>query len=331
MPRTIRVAAAQVGAIGEKTPAQDVIDRLIKLLDQGHKNQIKLMNFPELAFSTFFARFLIPFGEQLDSWFVEGDITTQEPYNQFFNKAKEYGIAVSIGYAELAPNGEHYNTSIFVDQEGNIINKYRKVHLPGDTEPVPNAPHQHLEKRYFLPGNLGTKAFRWPGTGLGNGGPIMGQLICNDRRWCESWRVLGLQGTEIVLLGYNTPMASKWLDGVDIKGGDPDALAKHQNDICLMYNTYANCCFSICSARCGIDDGKYKMIGGSTIVDPNGMIIAKCKTEDDELVWADIDLDQCAGSRERVFNFAKHRRPDQYTLISEQQGVIEIAPLEDEI
>jgi N-carbamoyl-D-amino-acid hydrolase len=46
-----------------------------------------------------------------------------------------------------------FNTSILVGRDGTIIGKYRKVHLPGHAEPQPNRVHQHLEKRYFEPGN----------------------------------------------------------------------------------------------------------------------------------------------------------------------------------
>jgi hypothetical protein len=34
---------------------------------------------------------------------------------------------------------------------------------------------------------------------------IVGQCICNDRRWPETFRVMGLKGAEMVVLGYNTP------------------------------------------------------------------------------------------------------------------------------
>lgn len=62
-----------------------------------------------------------------------------------------------------------------------------------------------LEKRYFAPGNLGFNAFK-PGhlkavTG-GDKSPVVGLLICNDRRWAEGWRVYGLQGVEVMCIGY---------------------------------------------------------------------------------------------------------------------------------
>ncbi|OWB55266.1 transferase activity protein [[Candida] boidinii] len=339
MVRKVIVAAAQVGRIDIDTPIDNVIDRLIVLLEEAHKHEVKLVNYPELAFTTFFARHLIENEDELNKWFVKSkDITKQEPYSRLFDKAKEHKISISIGYAELTSDDRKFNTSIFVNGDGKIISKYRKIHLPGDAEPVEGAPFQHLEKKYFQTGDIDWKAFRWSGDdvkelndySIGETGylPIVGQLICNDRRWSESWRVLGLQGTELVLIGYNTPSDIKDLDGVQVSSTEESKkMAVYHNEICLEYNTYANCCYSICSARCGNDDGKYDMIGGSTIIGPSGMILAKTKTEEDELIWKEIDLDECKGTRNRIFNFEKHRQPDKYKLICEQKGIIEPKPL----
>ena len=72
-----------------------------------------------------------------------------------FERAAKHGMGMSFGYAELTPDGHHFNTSILVDQKGAIVGKYRKVHLPGHAEFDTQRTHQHLEKRYFEPGDLG--------------------------------------------------------------------------------------------------------------------------------------------------------------------------------
>ncbi|MFX7768480.1 nitrilase-related carbon-nitrogen hydrolase, partial [Acinetobacter baumannii] len=66
-----------------------------------------------------------------------------------FARARTLGIAMSFGYAELTPEGRHFNTSILVDHTGKIAGKYRKVHLPGHVDYDATRSHQHLEKRYF--------------------------------------------------------------------------------------------------------------------------------------------------------------------------------------
>ena len=115
-----------------------------------------------------------------------------------FERAAELEMAMSFGYAELTPDGHHFNTAILTDKRARIIGKYRKVHLPGHAEFDPNRSFQHLEKRYFEPGDLGFPVWR----ALGG---VIGMCICNDRRWPETYRVMGLQGVEMIVLGYNTP------------------------------------------------------------------------------------------------------------------------------
>ena len=107
------------------------------------------------------------------------------------------------GYAELVDEGERarrFNTSVLVERDGSIAGKYRKVHLPGHAEHEPWRAFQHLEKAYFEPGDLGFPVFDAMGGKLG-------MCICNDRRWPETFRVMGLKGVEMVLLGYNNTRA----------------------------------------------------------------------------------------------------------------------------
>ena len=115
-----------------------------------------------------------------------------------FDEAKELGVGYYIGYAELTPEGRRFNTAILVGPDGSIVGKYRKVHLPGHADHKPQAAFQHLEKKYFEVGDLGFRVWRFMDT-------VTGMLICNDRRWPEAFRVLALQGAEIVALGFNTP------------------------------------------------------------------------------------------------------------------------------
>ena len=115
-----------------------------------------------------------------------------------FDCARAARVAISFGYAEKTPEGPAFNTQVLTDPDLNIIGKYSKVHLPGHSEFDPDRAFQHLEKRYFKPGNLGFPVFR-------NMNAWMGMLICNDRRWPEAYRELGLQGAELIILGYNTP------------------------------------------------------------------------------------------------------------------------------
>ena len=73
------------------------------------------------------------------------------------------------------------------------------MHIPGHEEHEPDRPFQHAERYYFEPGPDGFGVWR-------AFGGVVGMMICNDRRWPETYRVMGLQGVELMLCGYNTPI-----------------------------------------------------------------------------------------------------------------------------
>lgn len=219
MPRPLRVAAIQVGRVDRCASREDIIPRLIKLLEEAAAKGVKLAVFPETTFTTFFPRtyYSSPDDQELAACFdVEEDspkgivgCRNSSAVQRFFAKAAELDIDVVVGYAEQTPAGQRYNTATYVSSESGLpIGKYRKIHLPGTVEPFSKDPiaTNQLEKRYFLPGNLGFNAFRAPSLRKASGGssksPIIGMLICNDRRWAEGWRVYGLQGVEIMCIGY---------------------------------------------------------------------------------------------------------------------------------
>lgn len=234
MVRTLRVAAAQVGRIDRGTSKDEVVARLIKLLEEAASKQVKLAVFPETTFSeqipsfhrarssnrdfpgTFFPRYYFEDlnSEELASYFEQepdndDGITAVAATKPFFDRAAELGIDIAIGYGEQTPEGKRYNTASYVSGTSKkVIGKYRKIHLPGTFEPFDAKDTKvtnQLEKRYFLPGNLGFKAFRAPSLKKATNSdksPIIGMLICNDRRWAEGWRAYGLQGVEIMCIGY---------------------------------------------------------------------------------------------------------------------------------
>lgn len=343
MPRKIKAAAAQVGAIDLGASKKDTVRRLIELLRQAAEQRVQLVVYPECTLTTFFPRHFIQSQAELDKYFEHGEDITQSPdVKPLFEAAKAQGIDVVLGYAERTPDGTGYNTSVYFSaSEGKVLSKYRKMHLPGRVEPFddPSATNQ-LEKRYFQPGDYGFQAFRAPNLVPGaakkasvsrgedtdgRGDPIMGMLICNDRRWPEAWRVYTLQGAELLMFGYNTGahMAHLWGGGGDMAPEDAEKEALFHSRLVQQANSYMHACFSISAARCGVDDGKYHLIGGSSIVSPEGHVVAEAQTDGDELVVAEIDLDECRQGKERTFNYGKHRRVETYGLITAQTGVVE--------
>jgi len=302
--RQLRVAAAQLGPVAKDEPREAVVARLIALLEQAARDGAELVVFTELALTTFFPRYYVEDDAAVLKWFERA--MPNAATRPLFERAHQLGVGFSLGYAELTPEGRRFNTSILVDREGGIAGKYRKVHLPGHAAYDPARTFQHLEKRYFEPGDLGFPVWRTMGGALG-------MMICNDRRWPESWRVLGLQGVELVLLGYNTPSVNSQRPGE----GPQHRLFHHK--LSVQAGAYQNATWAVAVAKAGVEDGHH-LIGGSIIVDPNGEIVAETASEADEVVLAAVDLDACRFGKTTVFDFARHRRVEHYGRITAQTG-----------
>jgi N-carbamoyl-D-amino-acid hydrolase len=306
MARKLRAAVAQLGPIHLVDSRSAVVARLMVLMREAHSGGAEFVVFPELALTTFFPRYWMTDQAEVDRFF-EREMPGPET-RPLFDLAHDLGVGFYLGYAELTQEkGElrHYNTSILVERDGRIIGRYRKIHLPGHTEHLPHAPFQHLEKRYFDVGNDGFRVWRAFGA-------VVGMCICNDRRWPETFRVMGLQGVEIVALGYNTPTEN-------IHHDEPLHLRMFHHLISMQANAYQNAAWLLASAKAGKEDG-FGLIGGSVIIAPTGEIAARALSEDDEVIAATLDLDLGDYIRRTIFNFEQHRRIEHYRLITERTG-----------
>lgn len=313
MPRFLTIAAAQLGPIQRSHSRAQVIERMLVLLRDAAALGAELVVFPELSLTTFFPRWFIEDEAELDSFY---ETSMPGPATQpLFDEAERLGVGFHLGYAELRHDEDRKrraNAAILVERDGSIASIYRKVHLPGHAEHEPWRRFQHLEKRYFEPG---------PGfTAVRAFGGVVGMAICNDRRWSETYRVLGLQGVELVLIGYNTPVHNP-------PAPEHDRLGDFHNHLVMQAGAYQNGTWVVGVAKAGLEEG-CEMIGGSCIIAPTGEIVAQCSTRGDELAVARCDLDLCNSYKRSVFDFAKHRQPHAYGMIVERTGAI--APEPDE-
>ena len=302
MSRILKVAAAQLGPITLKEPRSSAVKRMIVLMQNAKAQGADLVVFPELALTTFFPRWFTEDQSEIDKYF-ETEMPSKET-KPLFAEARKLKIGFNFGFAELVEEEgvtRHFNTAIIVDQHGMIAGKYRKIHLPGHTENETWRAFQHLEKRYFEKGNLGFQVHHV------FGGKI-GMCICNDRRWPETFRVMGLQGVELVALGYNTPAHYPLAP-------EHDHLQDFHNHLVLQAAAYQNGTWIVGVAKAGREEG-CDLIGGTCIITPTGEIAAECKTLADELILAECDLDRCKEIQENIFNFNLHRQPEEYSLIS---------------
>ena len=312
MTRSLRIAGAQMGPNSLHDSRSRVLGRMLTLLDQAARERAQLVVFPELAFTTFFPRHAFASEAELLPFF-ERSMPNPE-VQALFDRAAALKLGFYVGYAELTPEGRRYNSAIIVGPDGKMLLKYRKVHLPGTQDVIPGLERQQLEKRYFSYGDLGFPVARAPREWSG---AVMGMLICNDRRWPEAWRVLALQNVELVCIGYNSAAYDPGGSGVETA-----ALRTFHSTLAVQANAYMNATWAISVAKAGVEDGA-GLIGGSLIVDPNGVIRAQASTLDDELIVVEADLDVCRHGKQRMFNFAAHRRPQWYRPIIDQVGVVE--------
>ena len=312
MSRKIKVAAAQLGPLNLADSRASAVRRMVELLREAASQGAKFVVFPELAFTTFFPRYWFDDQAETDKRFYEHTFPSPET-QPLFDEAKKLGVGFSVGYAELTEEEgrtRRFNASVLVTPSGEIAGKYRKIHLPGHADLKKDAAFQHLEKKYFEVGNLGFRTFRFMDM-------IAGMLICNDRRWPEGFRVLGLQGAEIVTLGFNTPTEN-------LHYPEPPHLRVHHHLIMAQSMAFQNAIWLVETAKCGFEDG-YRMFGHSVIVAPSGEIVAKTVSEEDEVIVHNVDLSYGENLRKTMFNLAAHRRPEHYRLIVERTGV-EVTP-----
>ena len=297
------VAAAQLGPIEPAEPLSHTVHRLVSLLHRAADRGARLVVFPEAALSTFFPHWTVD-DEALERCF---DPDLSDPaLAPLFKAARERAVTFSLGFTELARTGvatHRYNSAALVAPSGDEIGRYRKVHLPGYFEPQPTHPFQNLEKRYFEVGDLGFPTWQVLGARVG-------MLICNDRRWPEPFRLLGLQGVEIVLIGYNTPYHNPALP-------ESDRLAPFQNHLSMQAGAYHNGTWVVAAAKAGVEVGVHQ-IGGSCVIAPSGELVALATTEADEVVTAEIDLEQARRYQRTTLDLAVNRRPELYGPIAER-------------
>ena len=301
--RTLGLAVAQMGPVHLSDTRAAVIRRLVAMMAEAKSRGAEMVVFPELALTTFFPRYWMD-EREADERFFEKTMPNAN-VQPLFDTARELKMGFYLGYAELTPEGRRFNTSIIVDRSGAIVGKYRKIHLPGHADHKPDAPFQHLEKKFFEVGDLGFRVFDTLGARFG-------MCLCNDRRWPETYRVMALQSAEIVMLGYNTP-------SLNIHWNEPAHLRTTTHLVSLQANAYQNGIWIAAAGKCGSEDGHH-MIGSSVIVAPTGEIVARSLTEEDEVICVNADLSIGEHFRQHVFNFAKHRRPEHYKLIVERTG-----------
>jgi predicted amidohydrolase len=286
-----------------------VVERLLVMLRDAHAHGVELVVFPELALTTFFPRWFVDDISEADHWYERSmpNAVTQP----LFDEAKRLGIGFCLGYALVETEADgtvrRWNVQTLVERDGSIVATYKKTHIPGHEHHEPDRPFQHAERYYFEPSPEGFGVWR-------AFGGLMGMMICNDRRWPESYRVMGLQGVEMILCGYNTPIHY-------VPDPSQDILQGFHNSLVMQSGAYQNGSWVVGVAKGGVEEG-VDSLGQSAIIAPSGQIVAQAFTTGDELVIARCDLDWCYRYKGTLFDFDRYRRPEVYGRITGQRGVV---------
>ncbi|SRR6266487_3927437 len=191
--------------------------------------------------------------------------------------ARDLSIAIISGVSEREDESI-YNSQIFVDGDGKVVSKYRKVHLFAS---APIAEH-----KCFSPGNEFT-SFTFAGLRFGLG-------ICYDLRFPEMYRKLAVENNVNAFI-----VSSAW----------PFPRVEHFQTLAVA-RAIENQSYMIVANRVGADDGA-AFCGTSTIIDPYGVIIASASQDREERIQAEISGDAVKSVRSQMEVFA-HRRPDLY-------------------
>jgi beta-ureidopropionase len=257
---------------------QAMIDKHVSMIEDAAKKGVQIICLQELFYGPYFP------AEQNPHWygFVERipDGTTTRLMQDL---ARKHDMAMVVPIYEEERTGLYYNTAAVIDADGGYLGKYRKTHIP---HCLPG----FWEKFYFTPGNLGFPAFDTKFARIG-------VYICYDRHFPEGARALGLNGCEIVFIPSATTK------------GHADYLWELEQRAHAVANGY----FVGTINRVG-KEGPWNIgefFGSSYFCNPDGRMLAKASDDRDELVVADLDLDEIQEVRTH-WQFYRDRRPEMY-------------------
>jgi beta-ureidopropionase len=196
-------------------------------------------------------------------------------------------MAIVISIFEEDKTGIYYNSAAVINNDGKYLGKYRKNHLP-------HAEPGFWEKFYFKPGNLGYPVFKTEYADIG-------VIICYDRHFPETARILGLNGAEIILNPSSTiSQLSECLWNLEQPA-----------------HAVANGCFVGAVNRVGTEApwNMGEFYGQSYFCDPQGQLISQASRDKDELLATELDLDQIREIR-NIWQFYRDRRPETYATVT---------------
>jgi len=283
MVRVVRAGLIQAG-MGDE-PADDVdrskkymLEKHFALIEEAAGRGVQVLCLQEIFNGPYFC------AEQDKRWYAMAEAVPGGPTVGLMQElAKKHGMAMVVPVYEETIPGVYYNTAAVLDTDGIYLGKYRKNHIP-------HLPPGFWEKFYFKPGNCGYPVFT---TRVGK----IGVYICYDRHFPEGFRELGLNGAEVVF----NPSATVT--------GLSDHLWELEQPAQAVANGYFVGAINRVGREKPWDMGEF--YGRSYFCNPRGQIVAQGSRDKDEVIVADLDLDEIREVRE-TWQFFRDRRPDTY-------------------
>ena len=278
--RTVRAALTQAQANMSK---QEAIDKHVKMIADAAGQGAQVVGLQEIFHGPYFC------AEQDPKWYATAEPEDGPTVSRMREVAREHGIVLIVPWYEEEQPGVYYNTACVIERDGTIVGKYRKTHIP-------HVGPCFWEKFYFKPGNLGYPVWE---TSVGR----LGLIICYDRHFPEVARELGLKGAELVF----NPSATV------------QSLSRYLWELEQPAHAVANGFWIAASNRVGIEAplNEHMFYGSSYFCSPRGKIIAQASERDDEVLVADLDLDEIREVR-NTWQFFRDRRPETYGELVEQ-------------
>ena len=215
--------------------------------------------------------------------------------------AKKCGVVIVASLFEKRAPGLYHNTAVVIESNGEIVGKYRKMHIPDDPA--------YYEKFYFTPGDLGFHPIQ---TSVGK----LGVLVCWDQWYPEAARLMAMQGAEMLIY----PTAIGYADNDTPEEQQRQRMAWQT---VMRGHAVANGLPVIAVNRVGFEPDPSGQTAGiqfwgtSFVAGPQGEIIYEASTDDEESIVVEMDMDRSEQVR-RWWPFLRDRRIDAYGDITKR-------------
>ena len=311
MTRALQLALLQHACPVDASPS-DNLETCCRLIREAAKQGARLIVTQELFTAHYFPQV------EDDAFYDLAEPIPGPTSTRLSQLAGELNIAISASLFEKRAAGVYHNTTVTFGPDGERIGKYRKMHIPDDP--------RFYEKYYFTPGDLGWQTFILPKRGResflhkdpANTGQIaqkktpdpfltVGTLVCWDQWFPEAARLTALRGAELLLY----PTAIGYYNHAE--HGESAEVREQQRDAwqtMMRSHAIANGVFVAAANRIGTERD-LTFWGSSFICGPDGKIIAHASADREEILLAELDLDQIEPQR-RGWPFLRDRRIDAY-------------------